>query len=166
MKLTLTIILILISTISFGQTKKETIEWINSKVPENAFIFGKYFKQSRKLEIYPDGTFTLTVKYYESPLNEFKPKVETISIAKGNFKNFNPSSVQVSYEKSLIFISINCYNNTSCLTNSQSGRSGIDLSTTGITFGAFDNDEDDIADRLKKAFKHLITLSGGKKEAF
>jgi hypothetical protein len=48
----------------------------------------------------------------------------------------------------------------------QTGKAGITYDTDGVTFGAYSLNEADIAERLKKAFIHLIILCGGKKESF
>lgn len=149
-----------------SQTKQETIDWINSKIPQNPIVFGEIIKEANKMKILPDGTFEISTLYFEIPINPFNPKIETTITVRGNFKNLSPSSVTLIKKERYYFISINCNNNKECLEISRSGKEGIDHAKNGLSFGAFDAEETNIGGRLKKAFIHLINISGGKKETF
>jgi hypothetical protein len=159
------LILLLASTLN-AQTKSETINWINSRAPTNPILFGSIFKESQKFRINSDGSFEITAIIYESPINPNQPKAETTTKLKGHFKDFNSNSIKVRTENKLIYVDIKCFNNSSCIQVSQTGKSGIDYENTGVTFGPYYNSEDNLPERLKKAFTQLIIHCGGKKEAF
>lgn len=118
------------------------------------------------MKIFSDGTFEITHINYEVPFNPMKPEAMCTITAKGNFKNLSSSSVTWRKSNGLIFIDINCTDGSNCIKTSKTGTCGIELDTSGITFGAFDDAEENIGARLKKAFVHLINLCGGKKEPF
>ncbi len=149
-----------------AQTKKETVDWINSKMPTNPIVYGEYFKSSQKMKINDDGSFEIINSDYELPIHIKNPKAETVTTLKGNFKDLTPTSVTVRIQKGLVFIDINCSNGKECIATSQTGKSGAIYDKKGITFGAFYASETNIAERLKKAFTRLIILCGGKKEAY
>lgn len=149
-----------------GQTKSETIDWINSKAPANPILFGSIFKESQKFRINADGGFEITAIIYETPINQNQPKAETTTILKGHFKNFSTTSIKIRSENKLIYVELKCFNNSDCIQVSQTGKSGIDYENTGVTFGPYYNNEDNLPARLKKAFTQLIVICGGKKEVF
>lgn len=157
---------ILFTCLGFAQTKKETIDWINAKSPKNPVVFGGTFPSSQRLIVNQDGTFKITINDYEFPLDTQDPKIQTTTTLSGDFKDFNPSSVTIRRIENLIFIDIECYNSKNCITISQVGRKGITYDQNSISFGAYNSSEANIADRLKKAFKSLISLCGGKNEAY
>lgn len=166
MKLILTLILLLHFMQIFAQTKKETIDWINSKFPQNAIIYDEYFPGANFMKINQDGTFEIKALLYKKSAILYKAEIETTTIITGNLKNLTANSVSILKQNKLFFININCSNNNECINTFQTGRSGISYSKNGVTFGAFQLNEENISERLKKAFKHLISLCGGKKEVF
>lgn len=155
-----------ITSVAIGQSKTETIDWLNSKAPVNPILFGSIFKESQKFRINADGSFEITAIIYESPINPNQPKAETTTKLKGHFKDFNSNSIKIRTENKLIYVDIKCFNNKNCIQISQTGKSGIDYEKTGVTFGPYYNNEDNLPERLKKAFTQLIVICGGKKEAF
>jgi hypothetical protein len=166
MRLITVLICFIIACDCFSQTKQQTIDWINSKIPKDPIVYGDIFKTAQKMKIFSDGSFELIIVDFEIPVNPFNPKVETTNTVRGNFKNLSPSSVTLAKRDNYIFIDINCRNNMDCLTVTRTGREGIDYAKNKVGFGAFGTDESNIGERLKKAFLHLVTLSGGKKEVF
>jgi hypothetical protein len=149
-----------------AQTKQETVDWLNSKFNKNPIVYGEVFKASQKMKINPDGSFEIISTDYETPFNPSNPVAASITTLKGNFKTMSPSSVTARKSNGLLFIDIKCAGVSECIKVVGRGSSGVNYDKTGITFGAFYNDEENIASRLKKAFIRLITLCGGKKEAF
>lgn len=165
MKQLLTGMCLLLFLAGLAQNKKETIDWINSKIPKNPIIFGDVLKSSQKMKISPEGNFEIIIVDYELPLSS-NPKAETTTILKGSFKDFNPASITIRNKGGLIFLDLQCFNSKDCINISQTGKAGISYDKNGLSFGAFSNTEENISERLKKAFAKLITLCGGKKEAF
>jgi hypothetical protein len=151
---------------SIAQTKKETIDWLNSKFPKNPIVYGDGFKFSQRMKIDPNGTFEITNESYETPINPLNPIVETTTILKGAFKDLNPASVVIHKQNGLYFIDINCFISKDCIHISQSGKGGIKFDKSGIIFGAYYSNESNIGERLKKAFTRLILLCGGKRELY
>lgn len=164
--LLLILVLVSFSTNGIGQTKSETIDWINSKSPNNPILFGSFIKESQKFRINSDASFLITANIYETPIDPKSPKVETTTTIKGDFKNLNPSAVKIRKEGNLIFIDVKCNSNKGCLQVEQKGRSGVDYDNSGVAFGPYYNNEENLPERLKKAFMQLIVLSGGRKEAY
>jgi hypothetical protein len=166
MRIALFLTSLMISGLLVAQTKQETIEWINSKIPANPIVYGDFFKASQKTRINQDGTFEIIITDYEVPINPSNPKAETITTLRGNFKDFNPSSVKTRKVNGLLFIDMYCFNGKKCISISQTGKEGIEYDKIALSIGAFSVNENNIEERLKKAFIKLITLSGGKKEVF
>lgn len=147
-----------------AQTKQETIDWLNSKA-NHQFVYGEIFKTSKKFKFNNDGSFEIISTNYEVPFNHFKPQAACVTTLKGHFKNLSPTSVRTRIVEGLIFVDIKCSNSSKCIQTTQAGDCGT-FDITGITFGAFDDIEENIEARLKKAFIHIINLYGGKKEVF
>jgi hypothetical protein len=157
---------LVVSIAGLGQTKSETIDWINAKSPNNPILFGSIIKESQKFKINPDASFFVTAIIYELPIDPKSPKAETTTTLKGDFKNLNPSAVRIRKEGNLIFIDVKCNSNKGCLQVDQKGRSGVDYDNSGVAFGPYYDNEENLPERLKKAFTQLIILCGGKKEAY
>jgi hypothetical protein len=166
MRLIYLIIGLLCTSLALCQSKQTTIEWINSKAPNNPIVYGDFFKASSKMKINNDGTFQVTISDYESPIDPFNPRVELETVIKGNLKDFNPQSVSSRQKGKLLFIELKCRNNKDCLSIYRSGEAGIYYDKDGVSFGAYDNSEYNIAERLKKAFRQLIIYCGGVEEAY
>lgn len=167
MKLSLSFLLIpfLASSLA-AQTKSETINWINSKAPNNPILFGTIIKESQKFKINSDASFQITAIIYELPIDPKTPKAETTTTLKGDFKNLNPSAVKIRKQGNLIFVDVKCNSNKGCLQVEQKGRSGVDYGNSGVAFGPYYDNEENLPERLKKAFTQLIILCGGKKESY
>ncbi len=169
MKQILTLTFLAITHLMFGQTKKETVDWLNSKFPGNLYIYGTVFKETQVMKINTDGTFEIVANIHKQPIEGY-PVIETKTRISGNLKDFSLSSVkkeEADGAPKLFFIALTCLNSKNCVTISQTGKPGPEYSKKGVAFGAFmKNEEENISERLVKAFKHLITLSGGKKESF
>jgi hypothetical protein len=152
---------------SKAQTKKETIDWINSKFPQNPVVHGDFFKCAQRMKILPDGTFEITILDFELPFNPMKAEIQSTTVLRGNFKDLSPSSVTTRVTDDLLFVYIKCSGGKNCTTiTSQTGEKVGTIIRDGVLFGGFNMNENNLAERLKKAFTHLITLSGGKREAF
>lgn len=147
-----------------AQSKQETINWIASKFLKDPYVTGEFFKSSQKLQIHSDGSFVAVNTSYEAPLDPFNPEIHTIMTLTSNFKNFNPATVAIRYEKNLVFVVLYCTGK--CISVTKTCRDGCDHLKNVINIGAFDNGEENIGPRLKKAFVRLITLCGGKNEVY
>ena len=145
--------LLLIPTFLEAQSKKETIDWLNSKFPINAYVVGDFMPSSRRMKINYDGTFEIkSIDYAPQRLLETPATLNT-TIIKGNFKDFSPSSVSIlDSKKGMFMIRMNCIKG-SCVFPKTTGEQGITYPTNCVFFGYFNiRDEDNIASRLKKAF--------------
>jgi hypothetical protein len=162
----LILISIYICSPTAAQTKKETVDWLNSKFNKNPIVYGDVFKFSQKMKINQDGTFEIISTDYEVPINPSNPEVASRTIIKGNFNNLSPSSITVRKSNGLLFIDIKCLGGNDCLSVSTKGDAGISYDKSGVAFGAYYDEEENIGNRLKKAFTRLIKLCGGKAEAF
>lgn len=147
--------------------RAETIDWINSKSKDSYVYDAVLWKEWRELKIKQDGSFE--IKQYSTPISKFgllgSPPTDS-TFFYGNLKDLNPTSVKVDYEKNnpnLFFVYATCTNSKDCI--KQIGSEVFN--TSKVAFGAYNKNSDkDIENRMVKAYKHLIALSGGKKETF
>ncbi len=183
------IIYILLSVLSsFAQTSKskqsqpskaETIAWLNNKmmVKPSSPINEDGTVAKTKEWISPDGKkyyhdFTI----YKTLTDTFSenPKLSNRNITIAFVSDLNPTSLKVRYYKDQFFISASTTNSEKKIrimlpTNySDEPLSDYDSKyVTTLDFGPFDaNKESNLEQRMIKALKYLIILSGGKSEAF
>lgn len=159
-------ILLSMQQIVYSQTKQETIDWINSKVPKDPVLYGDYLKFARKMKLNADGSFEVISSFYELPVDTRSPQAASVTTMKGNFKDLSPTSVTVKSGNGLVFVHIKCSGGGDCINTIKTGNSGVYEPKDLIVFGAFYDGEENMSARLKKAFVHLIELCGGRKEAF
>jgi hypothetical protein len=157
--------LVFLSNVLFGQTKKETIDWLNLKLEGCPTISMSYCKNKRYLKIEYDGTFSIEsydFSIYEQYLNSnnYKSKV----VFSGNFKELSPNSVRTKIIQDNLFIYATC-SNGKCVTQTNLGPDEYySIKSAEVLLGVTSNVE--LEFRCKKAFIHLINLCGGKNEPF
>lgn len=155
---------LLINLAAFGQTKKETIDWLNEKFYTSPIVTDNFGSMTRFLKIKSDGSFEVT-SYDYSP-DVLLPDLENYRFKKlisGHFKNLSLNSIHTMRKGKNVYFYASCTSGK-CITQQNKGRDD---------FGTFYNSEvllgisdPELETRIKKAFTHLIKLCGGKKEAF
>jgi hypothetical protein len=162
-KITLFISIVLLGIISYGQTKQETIDWLNDQFSESYTYMRAGAECGDFLHFNYDGTFKMTVecKYTIDPKlhnTSFGPFIE----ANGNLKNFSPNAIVIDNDGGwLIYIPCNknnCY-------SIQEIRQGVGTLYSNKLVSPVIPVED-LANRICKAINHLIILCGGKKQPF
>ncbi|UTM21871.1 hypothetical protein [Dyadobacter fanqingshengii] len=164
MKLKLLTLMIMASFTSYAQTKKETIDWLNSKFESSPIIRNSLYQSTRFLKINANGDFS--VQEYEYATNVPFPDSKNYSgktLFTGSFKDLSPSSVRAKQIYGEIFIFASCTSGK-CITQQDQGPDYETYKTSDIAIGVISDPSLQI--RCEKAFIHLIKLSGGKKEAF
>lgn len=165
MKKELLFVTFLFSLTALGQTKKETIDWLNSKFENCPIITSEVGSMARFLKINPDGSFS--VQDYDYSPKVLLPTLENYrykTLFTGHFKDLAPNSVTTKTIKGNIYFYASC-SSGKCITQQNQGRDDFSTyQTPSILLGI--TSEPSLEERCKKAFVHLITLCGGKKEAF
>lgn len=166
MKMIIQLFVIFICLDATAQSKKETIDWLNGKFSLNtSYVIktGEYtFPYTCNVHINENGTFV--IKTEELSFKDYH--VINTQYAYGNIQDFNPGSAKIYNMDEYFSIQMNCTNSKSCV--KRSGGYKVDNhNSNGIGLGVMLRTNDaDFANRMLKAVKHLITLFGGKKEAF
>ena len=176
--------LVLASNIN-AQTKKETIDWLNSKFGGNqsSIYESDVISFARFLKIKDDGTFIIT--QYETWHNDNGSISNYLTTMSGDFKNLSPNSFRTSKIENRGKHSLSSTNNTFLFLTCSPGSyikqidykegtkpsdgqvSMASASMTDVTIAIIPESADQsLIERSKKAFLHLIELCGGKKEAF
>lgn len=160
------LLLLLICNLSvYGQTKKETIDWLNSKFETSPIMMSDFEQYTRFLKINQDGSFSIQ-SYNYSP-KVLLPNSENYrwkTLFSGNFKDLSPNSVRTTTIKGKIFFYATC-SSGKCITQQDQGPKEFNSYLSSEVLLGITSDTD-LEARCKKAFIHLITLCGGKKEAF
>ena len=162
-------ILLAILTIAFnicyGQTKKETIDWLNIKFQNSPIASNDNEQLIRFLKISQDGNFTIqSYTYYpEILLPDFKNYNRKV-IVTGNFRDLSPNSVITKVIDGMVFFYASC-SKANCITMRNQGPDSFNAYTSSEVLLCITN-ESHLEARGKKAFMHLIMLCGGKKEPF
>lgn len=161
----LLLLILLFSFSAFGQTKKETIDWLNSKFESSPIASSEFEQYTRFLKINNDGSFSIQ-NYNYSP-KVLLPNLENYrwkSLFTGHFKNLSPNSIRTEKIKGNLYIYATC-SSGKCITQQNQGPDNFNSYTTSEVLLAFTSDTS-LEARVKKAFTHLIKLCGGKSEAF
>jgi hypothetical protein len=103
-----------------------------------------------------------------------KPKLYNRNITSVFLADLNPGSLKVRYYKKVFFISVSTTNSQGKIKvmfpSSNPNEPVYEYETrhmTSLDFGPFEaNKEENLEQRMIKALKYLITLNGGKAEAF
>ncbi|GLU55115.1 hypothetical protein [Dyadobacter frigoris] len=164
MKLKLLIILTIASFSAFGQTRKETIDWLNSKFESSPIIRNSIQQSTRFLKIEDTGNFSVQEFLYAT--NVALPTSRNYNgktLYTGNFKDLSPNSVRSSRVYGEIFIFASCTTGK-CVNQQDQGPDFDVYKVSEVAIGVISDPS--LEARCKKAFIHLITISGGKKEAF
>jgi hypothetical protein len=175
----------IISINSFGQTKQETIDWLNNKFSSDQFLIysSDITSFSRHLKINNDGSFLITEYEKSNYANgTVKKYVTTYS---GHFKDLSASSFEkkkiTNYGKvsfastNNTFLYLTCNGDKSIRqTNYKEGTIPSENFVTAVLTNSKtiliavipESADQSLIERSKKAFLHLINLCGGKKEVF
>jgi hypothetical protein len=164
MKSQILLLILFCNLASYGQTKKETIDWLNSKFETSPIMVSEIQQYTRFLKIKQDGSFTILE-------NNYSPKVllpDTTNyrwktLFTGNFKDLSPNSVRTETIKGKVFFYASCRSGK-CITQKDQGPDYDTFTNSEVTLGI--TSDASLEARCKKAFIHLITLCGGKKEPF
>lgn len=169
MKLIFTFFALFLVNNIYSQTKQETIDWINQKFKSSPFLQSKLqdgrvvTTETRFLEIKNDGSFQIDCNTYYASNVQMKEPDSKCTIT-GNFKNLSVNSLTTKTKGDNLLIYANC-NSGDCM--KQINDDGTVYNTSYTLIGLIDISTDkSLVDRCKKAFLHLIKLSGGKSEAF
>lgn len=94
MKRIIFIFFLSLNAVAFGQTKKETIDWLNDKFASSPIVSDRVGSLTVFLKINQDGSFEITQRDY-SP-NVLLPNLENYrfkSLFTGHFKNLGVNSI-------------------------------------------------------------------------
>ena len=173
MKTTNLIFLFFISLFSYGQTKQETVAWLNSKLSQNRPV---EFDQHNNLfetqitKINTDVSFIVKSSKLKS-----QTEFERLIVGKGFLKDADMRGVtiELSTGGKYLYLILTCSNaecfrqmNISRKINNENGPVENSYDKSSICIGVFSSSEKDLAERCKKAVIHLISLFGGSKEPF
>jgi hypothetical protein len=150
--------------VAYGQTKKETIDWLNSKFETSPIIMSEVQQYTRFLKIKDDGSFSI-MSYNYSPkvLLPDTTNYRWKTLFTGHFKDLSPNSVRTETIKDKVFFYASC-SNGKCITQKDQGPDYDTFTNSEVTLAI--TSDASLEARCKKAFIHLITLCGGKKEPF
>jgi hypothetical protein len=149
---------------SYGQTKKETIDWLNTKFEASPIVMNDYEQYTWFLEIKQDGSFTIQeFNYSPKVLLPDTTNYRWKTIFTGNFKDLSPNSIRTETISGKVFFYASC-SNGKCITQQDQGVDYKTFKNSDVTLGIAS--DANLEARCKKAFIHLITLCGGRKEAF
>jgi hypothetical protein len=165
MKKFILIILLLSRLVVNSQSKKETIDWLNSKFDNSPFADNDIEIFTRFLKIKDDGTFT--VQGYSYSIKTVLPNSENYSrkyIFKGHFKDLGLNSIRTEVIKGNLYIFASCRSGK-CITQQNEGPYNTNSYLNNEVLLAITSNLS-LEIRCKKAFIHLIKLCGGKSEAF
>lgn len=157
--------MIICNIAAYGQTKKETIDWLNSKFEGSPIIVTDIDQYTSFLKINQDGSFSIQ-SYNYSP-SVFPPNSKNYrwkTLFTGHFKNLSPTSITTKVVDEKLFIYATC-SNGKCITQKNQGPNNFNSYQSSEVLLAITSDIT-LEARCKKAFIHLITLFGGKKEVF
>ena len=170
---------------SFGQTKQETIDWLNDKFggSQTSIYTSDVISFARILKIKDDGSFLIT--QYETWHNNNGTVSHYTTTFSGHFKNFTSNSFSFKKYENKGKISFSSTSNTFLYLTCKSGifikqidyKEGtkpdqnqiqsITSNLNEVCIGIIPSSADQsLINRSKKALIHLITLCGGKTEAF
>jgi len=158
------LILLICNNSIFGQTKKETIDWLNTKFQSSPIISDEIEQYTRFLKINQDGSFTILVYNYSPKIllldtSNYRWK----TIFTGNFKDLSPNSIRTETIKGKIFFFASCsYGN--CITQNDIGPDYNIFKNPNVLLAV--TSDASLEPRCKKALIHLVNLFGGKKEPF
>ena len=171
MKIIFSLLLFGLFHLGFSQNKTETIDWIMSKMTNSPISDdGILGYSTRFIKINYNGEFTITERSWRKDQTPTLDDPVFVTTFTGNMKDLNPNSVILNKEDGLVYIHSTCTNSKNCIsqkTHKVIGSKDEYFTSSSVVFGwVLPNSEPNITDRLKKAFIQLITLCGGKKEAF
>ena len=165
MKRQILLLTLLFNLTAYGQTKKETIDWLNSKFETSPIAISGFEQFCRFLRIKEDGSFS--IESYDYSPKVFLPdkyNYKKKMLVTGHFKNLSPNSIRTSTIDGIVYFYATCSNGKCIIQQNQGpdefGSYTLSEVLLGITYDI------NLEARCKKAFLHLITLCGGKKEAF
>lgn len=154
---------------AIGQTKQETIDWLNNKFNSSPFLERKLSDgrlvetETRHLKINNDGSFEIYCKTWLSKSSVIGNPDYTFTV-RGNFKDLSPNSVATRVTGTNLFIDVSC-SSGDCLKQRNDDNKVYMVSQTLIGLKDITSDRS-LIERCKKAFIHLIKLCGGKNEIF
>lgn len=165
MKRQILLLLLVCNIASYGQTKKETIDWLNSKFETSPIVMSEVQQYTRFLKIKDDGSFSIqSYNYSPKTLLPDTQNYRWKTLFTGNFKDLSPNSVRTSTIKGNVFFYATC-SSGKCITQQDQGPDEFNTYTASEVLIGITSDAS-LEARCKKAFIHLITLCGGKKEPF
>jgi hypothetical protein len=160
-------------------TRTETVQWLNSKMADKpSSPINDNGTVNRVIEsISPDGRiYNQDLIIYKSFSEVFKekPKLDNRNITVCWLMDLNPGSLTVRHYKNVFYISASTTNSLKKVKVSFPGQYAdepeYEYTTrhlTSVEFGPFETDQtNNFEERVVRALKHLITLNGGKGEAF
>lgn len=146
----------LLNTISYGQTKEETISWLKEK-----------FEKCVEMESLNSGNNYRNVKI---DINECHIEVKAMLTYNGSEDLFNVTitmptiGAEITKEGYIMYVD-KLIKSTKIFFDSRSLQSYYGRSTKEVYFKLINN-EDDILPRIQKALDHLATFCPKKKETF
>lgn len=158
---------------SKSQTKQETIDWLNAKFGDDQTVYNNTdnWTAVQFLKINNDGSFNIksTDFIYNKSTNTSTKFIDVIT---GNFKDISINSFKVVKIKGSSFLQFSCTKGK-CI-HQVSFKGDTEIIDNQRTIDKLNNsvavaiiqDDNELIQRAKKAFLHLIKLCGGKKEAF
>src|SRR5215203_3193932 len=121
MKRQILLLMLFCNLAAYGQTKKETIDWLNTKFQGSPIMISEIEQYTRFLKINQDGSFSI-LEYNYSPkiLLPDTSNYRWKTVFTGNFKDLSPNSIRTETIKGKIFIFASC-SNGSCITQKDIG---------------------------------------------
>jgi hypothetical protein len=109
------LILTLLSNIAYGQSKKETIDWLNTKFKNSPIIINDFEQYTWFLNISQEGNFTIqSFDYSPNTLVPDSKNYRKKTTIKGNFKDLSPNSINTKKIDGKIFFFASC-SNANCI---------------------------------------------------
>ena len=161
MKKIFLIVIFFLSLCMYSQSKKETIDWLNTKLQYTPISISGNMESTFKTQINDDGTLS-NMSTQKAQITGYSD----VTIFSGHLSKLNPNSLKIhKNSQDRFYISAICTTGN-CISQDSSYENGekANYKINEITLCVIDDVE--VAERCKKAFTHLIRLYGGKKEIF
>jgi hypothetical protein len=146
-----------------AQTKKETINYLNTVFKKSQVIVKTLETDTRILRIMPDGNFEIKCSTYK-PTSAPKPEdLQSTHVVSGNMKDLSPFSISSSNNNGLVYIYATCSNGKFIYQQNDDKGGNSRFPLPAVLLGVISPGADlTLEANCKKALTRLILLCGGK----
>jgi hypothetical protein len=146
-----------------AQTKKETINYLNTVFKRSAVIVKTFETETRFFKIMPEGNFEIKCFNYK-PTSAPKPEDLQYTYAiSGDLKDISPFSISTSNNNGLVYFYATCSNGKFIYQQNDDKRGNAKFPLPGVLLGVVSALPDPLVEaNCKKALTRLILLCGGK----